>query len=83
MQNYNDTQIEDIKNRMEEGSRALESVGLRIAVQIIPYLQDTKYTNPDGTLKEVPEMATVVEAVPAQEEIASIPSDNAEVNPSI
>lgn len=40
---YTPEQIEDIKARVEKGTEALKELGLEVAVQIIPYLQDVKY----------------------------------------
>lgn len=62
--NYTDEQKKDITNRMEKGQEYLASIGLQVAVQIIPYLQDNKYTNPDGSPKEVvetPEVEVITE----------------------
>lgn len=51
--NYTDEQVADIKKRMEEGNAYLTSIGLQTAFTIMPFLQDTKYTNVDGSVKIV------------------------------
>lgn len=52
---YTPEQIEDIKARMEKGTEALKELGLEVAVQIIPYLQDTLYKQPTQSVDPIPE----------------------------
>jgi hypothetical protein len=58
MQNkYSDEQVKDITERMEKGTQALKELGLEVAVQIIPYLKDTKFDQPNQTVESGPENA--------------------------
>lgn len=53
--NYTDDQVTDIKARMEKGNEALKELGLEVAVQIIPYLQDTRYKQSGHSVELIPE----------------------------
>lgn len=80
---YTEEQKADILERMSKGKEYLDSIGLRVAVQILPYLQDTVHTNEDGTPNnDESTVAEVAEVIPSPEEVAPIPSDNPELNPN-
>lgn len=52
---YTEDQISDIRSRMDKGTESLKELGLEVAVQIIPYLKDTKFDQPNQTVEPVPE----------------------------